>query len=571
VNELLSIFTRLFKKNPENAESINFFGYRLNDLQSEFYSRYRNRSAVVVAPTGKGKTLCLFIAASRFLNAGQRVVYIAPTRAILRQKFEEEAVPLFGREVVGLKTGDDHEVDDVVAFTFTTPESFLIGLRKRMAWAEADAIVIDEAHFVFDSTRGKWIDAVIGYALYKKIPLILATATVENPKKLAKAIRGQLFYYNKESSIKIYHEKVTATDEKKLSALENILKKHNKDVCLIFVPTIRTGLELQRVLCVPFHYSFLSKEERKRIETGFGKEYKTIIATTTLAYGVNTPADVVIIYGTRRGGYYLHPFEVRQMAGRAGRHPKNTGYVYLIGDIYELADRPTYIKPISGLNETVISELCRRDLLPKQLPVKSLFGNKKNALSCIGHLAKTGLLNRVDNTWRLSPEGRIVASYLLSLDRYCMYKQIANLLEDNYESAAVLLAVLTGARTYITKDISKIVQQNLTRFQILEAKVGHLPVNEAALIYTIACGNYSREVLNRINISEMTKWVLALKKIKENLGIDLKGIDKIVDIVEIIAKLKSNSTTGIESLSLDKEEQGILEIFENTIEKVKTL
>jgi len=550
---MLGKIARLFsKKSPSNAE-VDFFGYRLNDLQKDFYYTYRGGSAVVVAPTGKGKTLCLFIAATRFLNSGSKVAYIAPTRAILRQKFEEEAVPLFGREVVGLKTGDDHEVDDIVAFTFTTPESYLIGVRKRMDWTDVSAIVIDEAHFLFDSTRGKWLDAVIGYGMYRKIPIVLATATIDDPRGLAKKIKGQLFKYENEGHVKLHYEKIVATEEKKLKALEEVLKKHKHDVHLIFVPTIKTGRELQEVLGVPFHYSYLPKEERKRIETGFGKEYRTIIATTTLAYGVNTPADVVVIYGTRRGGYYLHPFELRQMAGRAGRYPKNIGHVYLIGDVHELADRPSYIKPTSGLDETVISVLCQKDLKFSEVPERSLFGNKKHVFACVSRYVKTGLLTQVDKKLRLSPEGRIIASYLLSPDRYTTYKKLSTILDDTYESAAVLLAVLTGTKTFIPKEISRIVQQNVTKFQIMEAKTGPLPVNEAALLYTITCGYYSREVLNRINTSEMTKWTLALKKIKENLKVELKMVDKIVDIVEIITKLKNNSIEDLHDRVVDSE------------------
>ncbi|MEU3599596.1 DEAD/DEAH box helicase [Streptomyces sp. NPDC006798] len=72
-----------------------------------------------------------------------------------------------------------------------------------------------------------------------------------------------------------------------------------------------------------FHTSDLDDEERKLVEHAFREqdgELRVVVATTTLAQGVNLPADSVVIAELQHPGG--HPYEVaeyRNMAGRAGR------------------------------------------------------------------------------------------------------------------------------------------------------------------------------------------------------------------------------------------------------------
>ncbi|WP_416873695.1 DEAD/DEAH box helicase [Kitasatospora sp. SC0581] len=75
---------------------------------------------------------------------------------------------------------------------------------------------------------------------------------------------------------------------------------------------------------VAFHVSDLTLEERGLLEGSFrrpGSELRVLVATTTLAQGVNLPADVVVIceleHPEGRGPYSVA--EYKNMAGRAGR------------------------------------------------------------------------------------------------------------------------------------------------------------------------------------------------------------------------------------------------------------
>ena len=74
---------------------------------------------------------------------------------------------------------------------------------------------------------------------------------------------------------------------------------------------------------VAFHISDLERDERLVIEEQFraaDRELKVIVATTTLAMGVNTPASAVIIVGlTHPGPQAYSVAEYKNIVGRAGR------------------------------------------------------------------------------------------------------------------------------------------------------------------------------------------------------------------------------------------------------------
>ncbi len=76
---------------------------------------------------------------------------------------------------------------------------------------------------------------------------------------------------------------------------------------------------------VAFHISDLDRDERLVVEEGFRKpdsKIRVIVATTTLAMGVNTPAEAVIITGLEHPGNPPKPYfiaEYKNMVGRAGR------------------------------------------------------------------------------------------------------------------------------------------------------------------------------------------------------------------------------------------------------------
>ncbi|EAW08211.1 DEAD/DEAH box helicase [Aspergillus clavatus NRRL 1] len=94
---------------------------------------------------------------------------------------------------------------------------------------------------------------------------------------------------------------------------------------------------------VGFHHAGMTTEEREFIAQAYDQGVlKVIVATCSLAAGVNLPARRVIINGARMGRELVGPAMLRQMCGRAGRKGKDdAGETYLIcgkADIQAVCD-----------------------------------------------------------------------------------------------------------------------------------------------------------------------------------------------------------------------------------------
>ncbi|EXJ64515.1 DNA polymerase theta subunit [Cladophialophora yegresii CBS 114405] len=82
---------------------------------------------------------------------------------------------------------------------------------------------------------------------------------------------------------------------------------------------------------VAFHHAGLTTEERDLVAEAYDKGVlKVMVATCSLAAGINLPARRVILNGARMGRDLVGPAMLRQMRGRAGRKGKDeVGETYL--------------------------------------------------------------------------------------------------------------------------------------------------------------------------------------------------------------------------------------------------
>ena len=107
--------------------------------------------------------------------------------------------------------------------------------------------------------------------------------------------------------------------------MESILHSR-KEYARKLNPNPESGNELTKLLTssvelgLAYHHAGLSEEERSVVESMYKKGYiSVLVATSTLAAGVNLPAGRVLIKGMTIGNEQLSCVHYRQMSGRAGR------------------------------------------------------------------------------------------------------------------------------------------------------------------------------------------------------------------------------------------------------------
>jgi len=361
----------------------------------------RGEHLVLSIPTAAGKSLVAYLAiAHRLKHEGGKAFYIVPLRALAREKYEDlKAFEPLGLKI-GISTGELDESDvrlskyDIIVCTSEKADSLL---RHGLHWIDKiKVLVIDEIHLIHDPTRGPTLEVIIAQikALNPATQLIALSATIKNAVELADWLGGKLIQsdwrpvvlkegvffhniikYNDSSTKKI------AGDAKQ--ALELLVAESLKDggQTLIFVNNRKSTVSLANRLSgvvgglltetektalkklvrsmkqeqtetinieqslvksvesgVAFHHAGLESSQRRLVEQGFkDHQIKCIVATPTLAAGVNIPARRVIIrdlwrYDENFGMTPIPILEYKQQAGRAGRPRYDT-----VGDAITIA------------------------------------------------------------------------------------------------------------------------------------------------------------------------------------------------------------------------------------------
>ncbi|HBB33308.1 MAG TPA: DEAD/DEAH box helicase [Cyanobacteria bacterium UBA9273] len=166
----------------------NLFPFELDPFQKQAIAALNaDRSVVVCAPTGSGKTLIGEYAIYRALARGGRVFYTTPLKALSNQKLRDFR-SAFGIEQVGLVTGDVCINRDALILVMTTEifRNMLYGTpigEIGTSLEGVEAVVLDECHYMNDRQRGTvWEESIIYCP--PQIQLIALSATVANADQL---------------------------------------------------------------------------------------------------------------------------------------------------------------------------------------------------------------------------------------------------------------------------------------------------------------------------------------------------------------------------------------------------
>ncbi len=346
------------------------------------------RSFVVSVPTASGKTLIAELLMIRsILEKGGKCLYIVPLRALASEKLEEfkRYEPLGIK--VAISTGDYDSADswlgnyDVIIATSEKADSLL---RHRSPWLQdVKVLVADEIHLINDGHRGPTLEVTIAKMrqLNPGVLVLGLSATIKNadeiaawlgaelirsdwrPVKLREGVfhddeifygdsksegvesisgsapldlalgtvkkggQGLIFVNTRKSAEKLASDAASETKELLGKAEERVLADLAEEAYSVLAEPTRICKRLRDCLKggSAFHHAGLESKQRRIVEKAFrGNLIKVLVATPTLAAGVNLPARRVIIrdyarYDANLGRVPISVMEYKQFAGRAGR------------------------------------------------------------------------------------------------------------------------------------------------------------------------------------------------------------------------------------------------------------
>ncbi|XP_067094233.1 activating signal cointegrator 1 complex subunit 3 [Osmerus mordax] len=365
-----------------------------NPIQTQiFHTLYHTDTNVLLgAPTGSGKTIAAELAMFRVFNEypSSKVVYIAPLKALVRERIEDWKVRIeakLGKKVVEL-TGDvtpDMRAIAQADLIVTTPEKWdgvSRSWQNRSYVQKVAILIIDEIHLLGED-RGPVLEVIVSRTNFisshtsRRVRVVGLSTALANARDLADWLGiGQVGLFNFRPSVRPVPLEVhihgfpgqhycprmasmnkpvfqairshspakpvlifvSSRRQTRLTALDLIAflateddpkqwlhqdERESDDI----IGTVRdTNLKLTLAFGIGMHHAGLHERDRRTVEELFVNcKIQVLIATSTLAWGVNFPAHLVIVKGTeyfdgKTRRYVDYPItDVLQMMGRAGR------------------------------------------------------------------------------------------------------------------------------------------------------------------------------------------------------------------------------------------------------------
>lgn len=339
-----------------------------NPVQSRLFDTFEGDSNIAIAAaTSSGKTICSeMYAAYEIRKRGGKAIYIGPLRALAKEKEEDWCNPRhhFSDLKVSICTGDFRMTDgrikelDAANMIVMTPE--MLASRCRSHKSEKSnflkttgTIIFDESHLLTVPSRGDHIEVALMkiVEINPDVRIVLLSATMPNVDEICGWISNLtgrdthfleskyrpcplgLHYETYYDGDKKYEEK----EEQKVGTALGIINHYCEDKFLVFVHTKRAGQTMIEHLKrygyeSEFHNANLDLKKRMELERRFKEDpnFRVIVSTSTLAWGLNLPARRVIVLGVDRGLTPVEVYDINQMVGRAGRpafDPRGDAYI----------------------------------------------------------------------------------------------------------------------------------------------------------------------------------------------------------------------------------------------------
>ncbi len=488
---------------------------------------------VMAVPTASGKSLVAFLAALRWALKGGKVLYIVPLRALASEKHEDlKEFESLGVKI-GISMGDYDIPDpflerfDILVATSEKADSLL---RHKVDWLnKLRLIVADEVHLINDSSRGPTLEVIL--TRFKQInpdaQIIALSATIKNSFDLADWLEA-VHIKSDWRPVPLKEGIFLGNEIKFLDSSSLIIESEGEDVhsivldcvksgyqCLVFVNNRKSteslsgkiGKKIMKILGeeeiqslkevgddilenqseptiigkrlasnikngAAFHNAGLTNQQRKSVERAFKDGHiRCIVATPTLAAGINLPARRVIIRDYRRydpnfGSVPIPNLEIKQMSGRAGRPQYDeVGEAVLMAksekerdfllDNYLLADTEAITSKLgtepalrNHLLALIASEIAETEEEIDRFIQGTFFAHLEDIWTISGRIQSTLIflvendLVQYDDRYRATRFGRMTSSlYIDPLSAVRLRKAIENVAQGKLQDLAILHAV----------------------------------------------------------------------------------------------------------------------------------
>lgn len=147
----------------------------------------RERSVMVAAPTGSGKTVVAEYAVDKCIQSDRRVIYTAPIKALSNQKYRDFH-ERYGDQV-GILTGDVvlNPYAQILLMTTEIFRNTIFDDIERLA--DVEYVIFDEIHYINDVERGTvWEESIIFAPQHIKFACL--SATIPNINQFADWMRS---------------------------------------------------------------------------------------------------------------------------------------------------------------------------------------------------------------------------------------------------------------------------------------------------------------------------------------------------------------------------------------------
>lgn len=365
-----------------------FYGYsEFYPIQWEVINHVLNgNDAVVLMPTGGGKSLCYQIPA--LMNEGCAII-VSPLLALMTDQVTALQANGIPAAAVNSQQSDNYNrevIENVylgkIKLLYISPEKLLSEIDTWAANFKINLIAIDEAHCISQwghDFRPEYTQLSILRQRFKDVPIMALTATADrltrNDIKKQLRIEDAKMFINSFDRPNISLNVVCNTSgRQKMSAMVRFIESHRNESGIIYCLSRKTTEKLAADLnklgykVAPFHAGLPTSTKQKVQQAFINDEITIICATIAFGMGIDKSNVRWVVHNNMPKnieGYY-------QEIGRAGRDgmPAEALMFYSYADVIQLTkfaqesgQSLLNIDKLKRMQQYAESNVCRRRIL----------------------------------------------------------------------------------------------------------------------------------------------------------------------------------------------------------------